>query len=591
MSTSNVTAEPDLTGKPMSFREHLLELRRRIVRITIMLLIGTFATWEFRVEIFDFMSKPVADALADNGIYHFQAIQLTESIVVYLKVTVVAAIFLLSPYIFWELWGFISPGLYKKEKRFILPLTGFSVVFFLIGAAFAYTIIIPFITNWLVELTLNSGHVDVTVTLENAYSFSFLFLVMFGAVFELPLVLFFLALWGLVTAKGLLKFWRYFVVISFIVCGILTPPDPLSQSLMAIPVNILYGFGVIVAVTVSRAKKSEATNVSARAMRAMALSLLGVTAATIAMFLLLTGLPRPELPAWAPADAPFVAGFNPRILASEKAVVGVLRMDPQTGAVLDALDKAGANLDDVTDGALVVDASGARTVLLRNDDLGTLAGPIATSLAGRVDVRALDDDTLAFGRSAALGKLAPTPHERDHEEERLLQRLEKSGPVWVLVDHQSPVRPRLVGADNAGELTSFGASLALDERRHVTFDLPIADAAAAARVEARIEATRVAALAHSTDAKTSALVSALKGVASELERMAPPADKARIRALTADLEHVAPAPESSPFPALIALAPHLRGVSVRRDERRLTITSELDDEGLPALFGFLAGQR
>ena len=74
---------------------------------------------------------------------------------------------------------------------------------------------------------------------------------MFGLVFELPLILFFLALWGLVTAKGLLKFWRYFVVISFIVCGILTPPDPLSQTLMAVPVNVLYGFGVIVAFTVA----------------------------------------------------------------------------------------------------------------------------------------------------------------------------------------------------------------------------------------------------------------------------------------------------------------------------------------------------
>ncbi|MFO0747622.1 MAG: twin-arginine translocase subunit TatC [Myxococcota bacterium] len=540
MSTSDATTEA-LSGKPMSFRDHLMELRRRIVRITIVLLVGTFLTWEYRTELFDFMSKPVADALADNGIYHFQAIQLTESIVVYLKVTVVGAIFLLSPYIFWELWGFISPGLYKKEKRFILPLTAFSVIFFMIGAAFAYTIIIPFITNWLVDLTLTSGHVDVTVTLQNAYSFSFLFLVMFGAVFELPLVLFFLALWGLVTAKGLLKFWRYFVVISFIVCGILTPPDPLSQSLMAIPVNVLYGFGVIVAMTVARAKKRDQGDVSRRAIRAMALSLLGVTAATIVFFLVLTGLPRAELPDWAPLDAPFVAGFNPRVLAHEKALLGVVRADPDAALVLDGLSKANINLDDVTDGALIVNAAGDRIVLLRSDDIGTLV----TSLPGDVGVRVIDDDTLAFGRKAALAALAVPDRSRTKEEDRLVQRLEKSGPVWALVERPSNARSALVGADNAGELGAFGAALGLDQRRQLTFDIPIEDKEVANRIEVHIEAARVAALARSADSRTAIIVDALKTIAAELAPLAPPTQRPKLEAVSADLDRLTPAPPPS----------------------------------------------
>ena len=220
-------------GAVMTFQEHLVELRNRIVRIALALMLGFFACWSFRVELFDLLAGPISHALADNGIYHYQAIEVTESIMVYLKTSFVFSILLTSPYTFYQFWSFVSPALESREKGFVIPVTIFTVVFFLIGAAFSYQIILPFVTDWLTKLSLEGGQVEVMVTLQNAYSTSFVFLIMFGLVFELPLVIFFLSLFGIVTAKGLISFFRYFVVLSVIIGAILTPPDPISQALMA----------------------------------------------------------------------------------------------------------------------------------------------------------------------------------------------------------------------------------------------------------------------------------------------------------------------------------------------------------------------
>ncbi|MEC9073398.1 MAG: twin-arginine translocase subunit TatC, partial [Myxococcota bacterium] len=190
----------------MSFSSHLGELRTRLIRGAIALVLGFFVCWSWRVELFGLLSSPISEALADNGIYRYQAIHITESILVYLKASFVAAILLTAPFTFYQGWAFVSPGLLNKEKHFLIPVTFFTVVFFLIGSAFAYQVILPFITDWLVKLTLEGGQADVMVTLQNAFSTSLVFLVMFGLVFELPLVIFFLSLFGIVTRKGLTSF-------------------------------------------------------------------------------------------------------------------------------------------------------------------------------------------------------------------------------------------------------------------------------------------------------------------------------------------------------------------------------------------------
>ena len=173
----------------MTFQEHLVELRTRIIRTAMALGLGFFVCWSFRVELFDLLAGPISRALADNGIYQYQAIQVTESITVYLKTSFVFSVLLTSPFTFYQFWAFVSPALESREKEFVIPVTAFTVIFFLIGAAFSYQIILPFVTDWLTKLSLDGGHVEVMVTLQNAYSTSFVFLLMFGLVFELPLVI------------------------------------------------------------------------------------------------------------------------------------------------------------------------------------------------------------------------------------------------------------------------------------------------------------------------------------------------------------------------------------------------------------------
>lgn len=593
--SSTSEAAPDETGKVMSFRDHLMELRRRLMRVALVLVIGFFVGWEMRHVLFEFVSRPVEEALADNGIYGFQAISLTESIVVYLKTAFVADLFFLSPYIFWEMWAFISPGLYRREKRFVLPLTAFSVAFFLLGAAFAYVVLLPFLTDWLVNITLEGGH-NVLVTVQNAYGFAVLFLLMFGLVFELPLVLFFLALWGSVTGKALLRFWRYFVVISFLMSAMLTPPDPISQVMMALPLNVLYGFGVVTAFTVSRARASGRADASRLALRAMSLAMLGLLILGGGLFLYLGGIPDKPLTAWAPDSATFAAGLNPRILAQEKSVLSLVRGADEAAEVLDALS-ARADIDDITDGMLIGLPEGRRALLLRASGLGKEPPKGAT---------AIDEDTVAFGSPEVVRAIAarePREPQIGAEGDRLLRRLAGAGPLWVWLPPTSGLREALLGADNARELASVGVALSLGERRQLIFDIPLAlnaeggaDSAAertertarADRVLARIEAARVSALADTSGAPNRKLVAALVELADILVELAPPPMQARIRAIKGQVSGEA---EVHPaFPALSALAPHLQGVSVRRDDNRLTLTATLDDQGLATVFRVLAGR-
>jgi hypothetical protein len=436
----------------------------------------------------------------------------------------------------------------------------------------------------------------VMVTLQNTYSFAFTFLLMFGLVFELPLVLFFLALWGSVTGKGLLRFWRYFVVISFIVAGVLTPPDPLSQIFMAVPLNVLYGFGVIVAFTVSRARESGRKDASRLALRAMALSLLGFLVISVGLFTWITGLPQKPLYAYAPDGVTFIAGLNPRILGAEKSVLGLVRASPGAAQALDAMATKGFPLEEITEAMLTGDPAGHRALVLRKEGLGDAMATFG---------RALDSDTLVLGEDNLSRRIAERSPERpdfSREEERLMSRLERGGPLWVWLPPSSPLRGEILGPDNASELGSTGALLTLSPRRQLVWDLPDRLApetdgsdkekkpereARQDRIEARIEAARVAALSLSSTSPDETR-KALMAIAAEVKRLGDDAAKARLALALAPLE-VDKAQPPSPFPVLSALATHLRGVSVRREEARITITAELADEGLAVIHRVLEG--
>jgi len=264
-TTDAATDQAGATNEPedrMTFTEHLGELRDRLVRVAGAVMIGFFIGFAFRDELFTFMAMPMKVALAKHGIYNFRAIEITETIFVYLKLGLLAGIMGTLPYTFYQLWSFIAPGLLEKEKRSVAPLVFFSTFFFVLGAYFAYQVIIPFIAEYLAQLTVANDDIAMDVTVQSAFSFSVKLLLAFGLAFELPLIMFFLAFLGLLKWQQYVRSFRYFVVVSFITAAMLTPPDPMSQMLMAVPLNVLYWVGVASAFFIGRAREGQVRSFS-----------------------------------------------------------------------------------------------------------------------------------------------------------------------------------------------------------------------------------------------------------------------------------------------------------------------------------------
>lgn len=251
----------------MTLVEHLGELRDRLVRVAIAVTVGFFATYAFHQELFDWLSEPIRTALAERGIYRLQAIEVAEAVFVYMKMALIAGVVVTSPYSFYQIWAFVAPGLLPEEKRYIVPISAFSTLFFLMGTAFAYWVLLPFVTGFLTDLTLEGGHVELQVTMSSVYSFTFLALAVFGLIFQLPILMFFLSLFGIADYRKFVRLFRYFVVAAFVIGAILTPPDPISQTMMAVPMVALYGLGIVMSFFVGKRevdKNGQRTPISAR---------------------------------------------------------------------------------------------------------------------------------------------------------------------------------------------------------------------------------------------------------------------------------------------------------------------------------------
>ena len=519
------------TGAVMTFREHLADLRRVLVRVFGVLLLGFIIGWEFRIEIFEFLSRPITKALADNGIYHYQAISIAESIVVYLKSVLVADFLVFSPIIFHQMWTFIGPGLLKKEKSFLIPVTFFSVIFFIIGAAFAYTVIVPFITNWLIQLTLEDGSTAMMVTMQNAYSVSFTFLLMFGLVFELPLVIYFLALFGVVTHKSLWKFFRYFVVLSLLIGAMLTPPDPVSQLLMAVPLNVLYAFGILVAWGVGRARlrveesrdESGMTDkkVSTESVRLLGggLVLMGVAVALAIAFV--HTLPAKKLTSVIPTETELVLGYNPSVLQNNTILNRFMASTFATDDTAGALEKAGIEFDSVRE-VVVFTVGPHQGALIRGDGLQQRKDGVASALtdAGSqeagvdIGVLAVDENTLAFGHLAVITTVAEIlADEREgyatgEFEERLLGRVQSSGPAWAWVPNPTERGETYLSSTVATGLRAAGAWIQTGEEPSISFEFRADDPVRADTIEARLDTEKVNLRQSSVrqDASTEALL-------------------------------------------------------------------------------------
>ena len=234
--------DPSTTG----IRGHLRELRKRLFWAFITAFAGCLVCLPFADKLFHYLQMPVLTIMADMNIdRNFIMTGMAEGFFTELKVAFVAGIFLFSPLVFYQFWAFISPGLYKEEKRYILPVAIASAVFFVTGAAFCYFITFPFAFQFFMSYDTETN--QIMLTLSEYLSFTLTLLMAFGLVFEMPLAVFFLARIGLLTAATMRRVRRYAILGCFVVAAILTPPDVFSQLLMAGPLLLLYELSIFIA--------------------------------------------------------------------------------------------------------------------------------------------------------------------------------------------------------------------------------------------------------------------------------------------------------------------------------------------------------
>jgi len=233
----------DETRLPLT--EHLAELRSRIVRSLLFWAVGTGLAWWFREDIFRELLRPAVEALDKEGGY-LQAIAPGEIFFTYLKGAALAGFVLALPAILWQAWSFIAPGLYPGEKKMALPFVLVSTLLFVTGALFGHQFVFPAMFTFLGEF--ESEFVKAAWSMREVWSMTTSMFLAFGVAFQLPVVVFFLAVAGILNVKQLLRYFPYAILVNFIVGAVLTPsPDWVSQSMLAVPMCVLYLLGVGVA--------------------------------------------------------------------------------------------------------------------------------------------------------------------------------------------------------------------------------------------------------------------------------------------------------------------------------------------------------
>ncbi|HOD67367.1 MAG TPA: twin-arginine translocase subunit TatC [candidate division Zixibacteria bacterium] len=247
-------------GKSMPFLEHLEELRRRLLKALLAVVVTTCAALYFSDHIVAFMQYPLKGVKLYN-------IEVAGTFYAYLKIALVTGLFAAMPVVFYQMWMFIAPGLYKRERAAILPLVTSSTLLFLLGAAFCFWAVLPVATTYLIgfagDLVVN------TITITSYVNYVGLMMIAFGLGFQLPILAFFLAKMGVVTAALLSRIRRYAIVAIAIVAAILTPPDVVSQALLGIPLYLLYEVSIVVVFFVQRGKRrKQAAEAAAMADRA-----------------------------------------------------------------------------------------------------------------------------------------------------------------------------------------------------------------------------------------------------------------------------------------------------------------------------------
>lgn len=232
-------AEPETLAQ-MSLLQHLDELRKRIIHGLLGLVVSFALCWAFVDLIFEFLARPIERLLPEGEKLAFLGI--TDPFILYVKVALLGSVFLAAPWLVYQAWLFVSPGLYRRERRWAVPFILFGTAFFLAGGAFAYYVAFPFAAEFLLEVGARFRPV---ITIERYFRFLMTVILGLGVMFELPILIFLLSRLGIVTPGFLIRKFRWAVLIIFIVAALITPtPDVINLCLFALPTIGLYLLGV-----------------------------------------------------------------------------------------------------------------------------------------------------------------------------------------------------------------------------------------------------------------------------------------------------------------------------------------------------------
>jgi len=238
----------------MSLLAHLEELRKRLTRMIIAALLGFLICYYFHETILEVMLRPLKMVLPQTST--IMTTELTEAFFVNMKAAFVAGVFLVSPYLFYQIWSFIAPGLYAQERKLAIPVSVFTALCFVAGACFGYFIVFPYGFKFLANYGV--GEITFNPKLAEYYSMALGLLFAFGIIFEMPIFIFFLARFGIVSHQWLRTKRRIAIVILFIVAAIVCPnPDVVSMLLMATPMVLLYEISIWVAYFFGKKPKKE----------------------------------------------------------------------------------------------------------------------------------------------------------------------------------------------------------------------------------------------------------------------------------------------------------------------------------------------
>ena len=235
----------ELEGTEAPFVSHLVELRDRLVRalIAVVIAFAALALWPGPAGLYDLLAAPLVAHLPKGAT--LIATNVISPILVPLKITLAAAFMLALPVVLYQVWAFVAPGLYSHEKKLVLPLVVSSTILFVAGVAFCYFLVIPGMSQFIQAFAPAS--ITAAPDIEQYFGFVLTLFLVFGISFEVPIAVIVLARIGVVTIEQLRKFRGYFIVGAFIVAAVVTPPDVISQLALAIPMCVLYEIGIIAA--------------------------------------------------------------------------------------------------------------------------------------------------------------------------------------------------------------------------------------------------------------------------------------------------------------------------------------------------------